>query len=81
MVDKSAVATAYSFLHQKARVYEHSSLAQQRDDIEYAVSEFVDAMSPDLRSALSLGRSGFLKEHTTFAHDIAEAVNHLESML
>ena len=37
-IDKNAIETAYSFFHQKERVYAHSNMEWQKDDIEYAIS-------------------------------------------
>ena len=37
MITREAIETAYCLFHQKERVYSHSSMEWQRDDIEYAV--------------------------------------------
>ena len=34
MITKDSIETAYSFLHQKQRIYVHSTLDWQKDDIE-----------------------------------------------
>ena len=81
MITNEAIEIAYSFLHQKRNVYIHSSLDWQKDDIEYAVASYVDDMSGDLLSAISDGRSDFLKEHSHFQEDITTAVITLENML
>ena len=33
MIGKDSIETAYAFMHQKLRVYEHSTLDWQKDDI------------------------------------------------
>lgn len=76
-----SIASAYAFFHQKWRVYSQSHLAWQQDDIEYAISSYVVSMDPNLYSALSKGRTDFLKSHTTFAADMVEAIDQLESLL
>ena len=76
-----SIASAYAFFHQKWRVYSQSQLAWQQDDIEYAISSYVVSMDPNLYSALSKGRTDFLKSHTTFAADMVEAIDQLESLL
>ena len=45
MITKDSIETAYSFLHQKRNVYNHSTLDWQKDDIEYAIGTYVDDMS------------------------------------
>ena len=47
MITKDSIETAYSFLHQKQRVYAHSSLDWQKDDIEVAIASYADDMSQD----------------------------------
>ena len=37
MITKDSIETAYSFLHQKQRIYVHSTLDWQKDDIEIAI--------------------------------------------
>lgn len=76
-----SIASAYAFFHQKWRVYSLSQLAWQQDDIEYAISSYVVSMDPNLYSALSKGRPDFLKSHATFAADMVEAIDQLESLL
>ena len=41
---KDSVESAYCFFHQKLRVYEYSTSPTQRDDIEYAISQYVDGI-------------------------------------
>ena len=48
MITKDSIETAYSFFHQKERIYLHSTLGWQRDDIEYAIESYVDDMNPEL---------------------------------
>lgn len=81
MIGKDCIETAYSFLHQKERIYAHSTLDWQKDDIEMAISAYVSEMNTDLYQMLARGRADFLRDHSTFANDIAEAVATLESML
>lgn len=80
-VSKECVETAYSFLHQKQRVYAHSTLAWQRDDIEVAIASYVDDMNPQLYAAMAGGRTDYLRDHMHFADDITRAVELLEGML
>ena len=80
-ITKDSVEQAFCFFHQKWRVYSQSQLAWQQDDIEYAISSYVVSMDPNLYSALSKGRPDFLKSHTTFATDMVEAIDQLESLL
>ena len=81
MITRDSIETAYSFLHQKRNVYIHSTLDWQKDDIELAISSYVDEMSPELRSVISDSISAFLKDHNRFAEDITHAVERLEEML
>ena len=81
MITKDSIETAYSFLHQKRNVYIHSTLDWQKDDIEYAISSYVDDMSPELYDAISAGRTDFLRDHKRFREDIVSAVQQLEAML
>jgi hypothetical protein len=81
MIIRDSIETAYSFLHQKRNVYIHSSLDWQRDDIEYAIENYVNSMSPELLERISDGKKDFLKYHQRFEEDITNAVAQLESML
>lgn len=81
MITRESIETAYSFLHQKRNVYVHSNLSWQRDDIEYAISSYVDNMNAELLAALSDGRTDFLRDHVRFEADITLAVERLEEML
>ncbi len=81
MITRAGIETAYCFLHQKERVYAHSIMDWQRDDIEYAISSFADDMNPELYSLLADGRTDFLRSHTTFHADMLHALDILEKML
>ena len=76
MISKDSIESAYCFLHQKYRVYE-----TQRDDIEIAITSYVEEMNKELYAQLAKGREEFLCNHTTFAADMQEAINELESRL
>ena len=81
MITKDSIETAYSFLHQKHRIYVHSTLDWQKDDIEIAISSYADEMSQELLDAISGGRADFLRDHNKFQEDITKAVDVLEKML
>lgn len=81
MIPKDSIDTAYSFFHQKYRVYAHSRMEWQRDDIEIAVAGYADLMNPELFGLLSGGDEGFLHDHTRFGTDLANALGQLESMI
>lgn len=81
MIERGVIEQAYSFFHQKLRVYEFSTSETQRDDIEYAVSSYVDGMSVELYDVLSSGRRGYLREHPSFVSDLRAAVGAMETMM
>ena len=81
MITKDSIETAYSFLHQKRNVYIHSTLDWQKDDIELAISSYVDDMSQELYEAISDGRADFLRDHKRFGEDITLAVAKLEEIM
>jgi hypothetical protein len=81
MITKDSIETAYSFLHQKQRIYVHSTLNWQKDDIEMAIAAYADGMSTELYDAISSGRPDFLRNHQQFQEDITKAVEILETML
>ena len=81
MITKDSIETAYSFLHQKRRIYVHSTLDWQKDDIELAISDYANDMSQELYDAISGGRADFLRDHKRFQEDITKAVEILEKML
>ena len=79
-ITKDSVESAYCFFHQKLRVYEFSRNPVQRDDIEYAISQYVEGMNPQLYRLLASGRKDFLLDHTRFEQDMREALGQLSSM-
>lgn len=81
MITQDSIEQAYAFFHQKERIYSQSTSSRQRDDIEYAIAQYLAQMSPDLYQWLADGRTGYLYDHATFAADIQEAVVRLEARL
>ena len=81
MISKYAVETAYAFFHQKWRIYQYSTIEWQRDDIEYAIEDYVGRMDTELYEWLANGRNEFLRNHSDFDEDLARAVNLLETKL
>ncbi|MCR4765594.1 MAG: hypothetical protein K5856_05420 [Bacteroidaceae bacterium] len=81
MITKDSIETAYSFLHQKQRVYVHSTLDWQKDDIEVAIASYVDNMNQELYDTIRGERTDFLLDHKRFNEDITQAVDILEKML
>lgn len=81
MTDRGVIEQAYSFFHQKLRLYEFSVSETQRDDIEYAISSYVDGMSPELYGLLSNGNSEYLRCHPYFERDMRDAVSRMEALL
>jgi len=81
MITKDSIETAYAFLHQKLRVYEHSTLDWQKDDIEMIIGDYADQINPELKIQLSNGNPDFLKDHVTFKRDLSYAVSILEEKL
>ena len=81
MITKDSIETAYSFMHQKHRIYIYSTLDWQKDDIEIAIAGYVDDMSKELYDAIRGGREDFLRDHKRFLDDITMAVEKLEEML
>lgn len=79
--NKDSIEAAYCFFHQKWQVYAFSNSERQKDDIEYAISEYVNEMSPALYEALAQGKEGFLLTHSSFADDMKSAVKQLEEQL
>ena len=70
MIARYDIETAYTFFHQKKRVY----------DIEVAIADYVDVMNPDLYQFLAGGRQDFLRDHSRFSDDITQAVEQLERL-
>lgn len=81
MISKYAIESAYAFFHQKQRIYQYSTLDWQKDDIEYAIEDYVSQMNGELYALISKGRSDFLRNHSNFAEDILNAVEQLEKIL
>ena len=80
-MNEYSIEAAYSFFHQKGRIYATSNIESQKDDIEYAIAEYVNGMNPELYKTLSNGRKDFLLDHKNFANDIQDAVDELEKMM
>lgn len=80
-ISRDSIESAYCFIHQKLRVYEFSTNPTQRDDIEYAIAQYVDGMNPQLYQLLSDGRTDFLLDHTRFEEEMREAQDKLEGMM
>ena len=80
-ITTACIESAYCFIHQKLRVYEFSNNSTQRDDIEYAISQYVEGMNPQLYRLLAAGRKDFLLDYTRFEKDMREAQERLESMM
>lgn len=78
---KDAVQSAYAFFHQKQRIYQYSTLDWQKDDIEYAIENYVSQMDGEPYEFISKGQKDFLRNHSNFAEDILNAVDKLEKML
>ena len=81
MIPRTTIETAYAFFHQKERVYTHSNMEWQKDDIEYAISQYVHDMDKQLLALLANGIPDFLESHLRFHQDLQAAVEQLESML
>lgn len=80
-MDRSVIEQAYSFFHQKLKVYEHSTSEKEMDHIEDTIAFYADAMSPSLFRELSGGHSAFLHEHPMFLADLRHSVAAMETML
>ena len=81
MIDKDCIEEAYCFIHQKWRVYKFSSNPRQKEDIEYAISQYVESMNKALYTLISNGKPNFLVDYTSFAEDMQAAESRLETML
>lgn len=81
MINKYAIESAYAFFHQKQRIYQYSTLDWQKDDIEYAIEDYVNQMNGELYSELASGQRDFLHNHSRFANDLLMAVQKLEEMM
>ena len=80
MITRDNLQTAYCFLHQKERVYRYSTMEWQRDDIEYAIAQYVSSMQPELYAQLSAGRPDYLLDHSRFHEDMTDALAQLEAL-
>ena len=60
MITKDSIEAAYCFFHQKYQVYAFSNSDKQKDDIEYAISLYVEQMNSELYKRLGNGRDEFL---------------------
>ena len=80
-MNDSAVYIAYCFMHQKLRVYEHSSIARQRDEIETSIADYVGQMDQGLYHTLAGYTPEFLLTHSRFESDLRNAVAMLEQLL
>lgn len=80
-ISRESIETTYCFLHQKLRVYEYSTMEWQREDIEYAIAQYVEQMPPLLYERLADGRRDYLLEHARFEEDMRHGVNRLEGYL
>lgn len=80
-MNKDCIESAYCFFHQKFRVYKYSNLEWQKDDIEYAISEYVDAMDRDLYNFLSNNKKSYLQDHINFYNDIELAIKNLNKLI
>ena len=78
---KDSIESAYCFFHQKLRVYEFSHRHTQRDNIEYAISQYVDGMTPALYQLLANGTPYYLLDHTAFEQDMHHAIELLDGMM
>ena len=81
MISRDCIESAYCFFHQKQRVYEYSTLDWQKDDIELAISKYVNGMDMNLYRLLADGKEDFLLDHTCFASDLEKAVNRLDGLM
>ncbi len=81
MISKDSIEQTYAFFHQKWRIYSQSANPTQRDEIEYAISSYVQEMNPELYAELAQGRADYLLSHSSFASDISESVDWLEARL
>ena len=81
MIPRATIETAYAFYHQIERVDAYSNMEWQKDDIEYAISQYVHDMDKQLLALLANGIPDFLESHLRFHQDLQAAVEQLESML
>lgn len=81
MITKESIESAYCFFHQKQRVYQYSTMEWQKDDIEWAIGDYVDNMNPELYELISAGNSDYLRHHVGFGEELLKAVELLETKL
>ncbi|WP_367400114.1 hypothetical protein [Segatella copri] len=62
-------------------MYEFSHRHTQRDNIEYAISQYVDGMTPALYQLLANGTPHYLLDHTAFEQDMHHAIELLDGMM
>lgn len=79
--DRNIIEQAYSFFHQKEKVYSHSTSESEKDHIENVIADYVNAMSPTLYAELSGGDNTFLREHPTFGRQLKESLEKMEILL
>lgn len=77
MITKDSIEAAYCFFHQKYQIYSFSNCERQKDDIEYAISSYVEAMNSELYAKLAEGKEDFLLRHSRFVEDMKEAIEKL----
>lgn len=80
-IARDSIESAYCFIHQKLRVFEFSKNPNQRDDIEYAISQYVESMDFDLYLLLAAGQTDYLQDHTRFETDMRDAQEKLAHMM
>ena len=80
-ITKDSIEQTYCFFHQKWRIYLHSTMEWQKDDIEYAVAQYVEQMNTALYRRLASGNDRFLLSHAAFATDMPHAVEQLDAMM
>lgn len=81
MITKDSIESAYCFIHQKWRVYKFSTMEWQKDDIEYAIAQYVEGMDRKLYAAIAHGKQDFLTDHRSFADDMQKAEERLEEFI
>ena len=81
MITKDSIEAAYCFFHQKRRIYIHSNMDWQKDDIEYAIAQYVEGMNAELYATLATGNTEYLISHSNFEHDLADAERQLEQIM
>lgn len=78
---REALETTYCFMHQKLRVYEYSTMEWQKDDIEYAIAQYIEQMPSALYTVLAEGKKDYLTDHQRFVEDMRQGVMVLEEAL